>query len=339
MVIMAEALICFMIMIIALMNDPVHATESDRWMKNELQEEHGTIGFLEEDGIIRDPVSTAFGVPGWNRNDVHGIYVLDTLDSAPNTAIDLSAAGDGSVLGWLDSNNILYIAGDGGVKAPKDCSALFAWYENAKIIDLGGNLHTDDTTDFQYMFYHCYKAQQINLSGMNTEKADTFSKMFAYCQSITELDFSSFDTSSSDSFYQMFIYCDSLKRLDLSSFSVDSARTLSLMFYNCGNLEEIIFSPEKFDTSNVKRMMDLFLGCRNLSILDVSWFNMGEVTSVKNMFMGCRKLPDMDLTGWDLKNAEDHEGMFANSSLEYRYGRNGEYFFQFHRDVTNPWNT
>ena len=322
--------VCYFVLLAA--GRSIHAsTEGTKsWENNVLKEDHGTLGLLEEDGIIRNPVRTAFGVPGWSRENIQAIYILDSLDDMPNTAIDLSEAGDKSVMGWLVDGRILFIAGNGGVKAPKDCSSLFAWYENAKVIDLDGNLHTDDSTDFQYMFYHCYKAEQINLTGLNTEKVVSFSKMFAYCQGITELDFSSFDTSSSDSFYQMFNHCDSLKRLDLSTFSLESARTLALMFYYCVSLEEIIFSPDKFDTSHVKRMTDLFLGCGNLSLLDVSWFQMGEVTSVKNMFMGCRKLPvDMDLTGWDMKSVEEHDGMFAQSSLEIRYGSNGEYFFRF----------
>ena len=299
----------------------------EQWMENELREDHGASDSLEEDGLVKDPVENAFGVEEWKRDEIHGIYVIDSLADMPIDAVDLSAAGDGKVMGWLDTDNNLYIAGEGGVKAPEDSSALFAWYQNAEEIDLGGNLHTEETTDFRYMFYHCYNARKIDLEGMRTDCVQTFSKMFAYCQSIPELDLSSFDTRNSKSFYQMFIHCESLRKLDLTSFNPISARTLALMFYQCQSLEEILFSPERFDTSNVTRMTDLFLGCRNLSSLDVSWFNMGEVRSVKNMFMGCRSLPFIDLRNWDLGNVNSHEGMFAQSSLEYNYGANGEYFF------------
>ncbi len=297
------------------------------WEANVLKEEHGAQGDLAEDGIVKDPVETAFGVQSWKRKDIRGVYVLDTLEEMPADAVDLSESGNGSVMGWLDAEDNLYIAGEGGVKAPKDASGLFAWYQNAQVIDPGGNLHTEDTTDFRYMFYHNYKAQKINLTGMDTGKAETFSKMFAYCESITQLDFSSFETSCCRSFYQMFIQCISLKKLDLTTFNPVSAYTMALMFHSCKNLEEILFSPERFDTSNVQRMTDLFICCTKLSSLDVSWFDMGEVRSVTNMFMGCSSLPYMNLTKWDLKNVEEHDGMFAHSSLEVNYGQNGEYFF------------
>ena len=179
-----------------------------------------------EDGIVKDPVETAFGVQSWKRKDIRGVYVLDTLEEMPVDAVDLSESGNGSVMGWLDAEDNLYIAGEGGVKAPKDASGLFAWYQNAQVIDPGGNLHTEDTTDFRYMFYHNYKAQKINLTGMDTGKAETFSKMFAYCESITQLDFSSFETSCCRSFYQMFIQCISLKKLDLTTFNPVSAYTI-----------------------------------------------------------------------------------------------------------------
>ncbi len=308
------------------------AETSASWEMNELKEDHGAAEPMEESGEVSSPTETAFGVPQWYRSMIKGVYVLDSLADMPADAVDLSASEDGSVMGWLDEGDNLYIAGEGGVKAPENAAALFGWYQNAEVIDLGGNLHTEDTTDFRFMFYHDYNARQINITGMDTAKGTTFSKMFAYCKCAEELDLSSFDTSSAESFYQMFIHCDALKKLDLTAFRAGNARTIALMFYECGKLEEIVFSRENFNTSGIKRMTDLFLGCESLSSLDIGWFDMSSVQSVKNMFMRCKSLPYMDLSGWDLSSVKNHKGMFAGSSLELNYGKNGEYFF---RDEAN----
>ncbi len=309
---------------------PVSSTGD--WNNNLLKEDHGAVPPMEESGEESSSVITAFGVSEWRREDIQGVYVLDSLQDMPFDAIDISEDGNGSVMGWLDENKNLYIAGEGGVKAPQDMSALFGWYQNAKEIDLGGNLHTEDSTDFRFMFYHCYNAEKINLEGLDTSKATTFSKMFAYCSELSELDVSMFTTTASESFYQMFIGCESLEKLDLTTFSPVNARTVALMFYKCADLEEIRFSEELFDTSNVKRMSSMFLGCRNLRVLDISWFNMQSAESVRNMFTGCTSLPFIDLSSWDMPNVKNHRGMFENSSLEYNYGANGEYFFGYERN-------
>ena len=60
---------------------------------------------------------------------------MDTLEGSPADAVDISDAGDGSVMGWLDDNNRLYIGGNGGVKAQSDCNSLFAFCTNIQIID------------------------------------------------------------------------------------------------------------------------------------------------------------------------------------------------------------
>ena len=64
------------------------------------------------------------------RGEIIKITFLDTLETAPRDAWDLSEHQDRSVLGWVtgtSDNYLLSIAGDGGVIAPQNCSNLFAY--------------------------------------------------------------------------------------------------------------------------------------------------------------------------------------------------------------------
>ncbi len=299
------------------------------WTMNLLKEEHGATGKeLSRSANPPDMIETVFGVPGWNRLDVTGIYVRNTLEGVPENAVDLSAAGDGGVMGWMDESRNLIIAGEGGVKAPENSCALFAYFENAVTIDLGGNLHTDDTTDLSFLFYRCVNAQYINTSGLNTSKATTFLRMFTSCENITELDLSSFDTTNVQTLYQTFKGCSSLTRLDLTSFTTTNVTDYCLTFRDCGSLTQILLDPTRFDTTAARRMEDMFLNCVNLQIVDVTHFNMSNVESTQNMFKNCESLADMDLN-WTLSSIKFDEhnssyGMFENCPLSAKYGNDGE---------------
>ena len=326
------------------------------WTMNQLVEEHGAKGDLGESGNVPEKDTMVFGIPEWDRSAVTAIYVRDNLDYRPaNTvdlataraggvmgqkdeegnpvnAVDLSAAQDQGVIGWINAAGNLILAGEGGVKAPENGAALFAYYENAEIIDLGGNLHTDNTTDFQYFFYHCEKAHTITTSGMNTSMGTTFIKMFTACKSVQSLDLSTFDTSQSHSFYYMFQFCNALTVLDLRSFATPNVTQYSGMFRDCDNITEIILDPARFDTTQAARMTNMFTNCPHLQRVNVEHFNMRNVHSTSGMFDGCAELTQLNLYGWDLSGVpltddDNSNGMFANCPLQIVYGISGEYFF------------
>ena len=61
------------------------------------------------------------------RTQVCSVTVLDSLEACPEDAWDVSENGDGSVMAWTEESGDLfdlYLAGEGGVAAPADCSEL-----------------------------------------------------------------------------------------------------------------------------------------------------------------------------------------------------------------------
>ncbi len=293
------------------------------WHLNLLKEEHGAKGKLKRDGKVPEAKETVFDVQDWVRKNTTAIYVLDTLRDMPEYAVDISENHNYSVMGWMEGQT-LYIGGEGGVLAPENAAALFAWFENVKVIDLGGCLHTDKTSNFKYMFYHDYSLEYLNLSGIDTSLVEDMTKMFVECGSLRAVDLSSFRTDVCTSFYAMFNKCKSLTELDLSSFWTPNITTFYMMFANCTSLSRIIWDPRLFITGHVDCMAYMFHKCISLTSVDPSAFDMSMATNLTKMFHKCTNLSYVDLSRWNVRPDANRKDMFEESSLLPFYGENGE---------------
>ena len=185
-------------------------------------------------------------VPGSEilRSSIASITFVNMLDGAPGDAWDVSEAGDGFVLAWITSNGERYdltIAGQGGVRAPKDSGHLFASYENMTSLDFNGCFDTSAVTDMEAMFSGCSSLTTLDLSAFDTTGVMNMRWMFSGCSSLTTLDVSTFDTSSVTDMGLMFIGCSSLTMLDLSTFDTFAVRWMNSMFANCSSLTDIRF--------------------------------------------------------------------------------------------------
>ncbi len=294
------------------------------WHQNLLMEEHGAVGQLKRNGDVPDPKELAFGVPGWKRKNIRAIYVLDTLRDMPSDAVDISKNKDYSVMGWLDDRDYLYIAGEGGVMAHDSCSGLFAWYENAQIINFGGNLHTDAVRSFKYMFYHCYELRDLNLSGINTDELRDMTKMFVECKKLLSIDLSSFNTENVTSLYAAFNKCESLSSLDLSSFDTGNVETFYMAFANCKTLSNITWNSRYFTTSKAESMAYMFSNDTALNYVDVSGFDMSGVENMQSMFNNCTSLRNLYFGATSFKPGVNAQNMFNGSPFADIYGVSGE---------------
>ena len=176
------------------------------------------------------------------RTGTREIRFLSTLRDAPADAVDVSQERDGSVRAWL-VDDVLYIAANGDIYAPRDSSELFAFsfydsfiyeYETSlEAIDFGGCFDTENVTDMSRMFSNCESLTELDLSGFDTGNVTDMSDMFFGCSSLTELDVSVFDTSNVTDMSWMFSGCFGLTELDLSGFDTSNVTDTSLMFYGC----------------------------------------------------------------------------------------------------------
>ena len=250
---------------------------------------------------------------------------------------DVSSKKDASILAWyLDEDGDGYyeikIAGNGGVKANKDSSYLFANIgygidDTTNIYGLS-NLDVKNVTNMSSMFESCGYDSMVNLDlgdNFNTSNVTNMFQMFKYCgnKSITSLNLgNNFDTKNVENMGYMFYmvgYESNLKNLNLGDkFDTRNVTNMESMFNRCGaqamtNLD----LGDNFDTSKVTNMSHMFSECgytamTNLNLGDK--FNTSNVTNMTYMFWKCgyRALTNLDLGDkFNTGNVTNMSDMFA----------------------------
>ena len=301
-----------------------------------------TINRMQSDPFYEDTDDTdtlQVFLSGVLRKDVASITFLDTVTDAPEDSWDISEDGDGSVLAWVTGqapSYDLYIAGEGGVRAPENCLGLFAGYFNATSITFGTAFDTSDATDMTFMFAACEKLtaldvhsfdtshvtnmmgmfgdcpelSSLDISSLDTSLVTDMTYMFADCEKLTALDVQGFDTSHVTSMAGMFGGCSGLSSLDVSNFDTSLTTNMSLMFAYCNSLTSLDLS--NFDTSMITDMSFMFSYCNSLTYLDLGSFDTSLVTDMNSMFDDCFSLTDLDLRSFNTSNVTDMGQMFWN---------------------------
>ena len=233
------------------------------------------------------PAYSVFG-SDISKDSIDSIQFLSSLADAPDDAWDVSEAGNGSVLAWVtpsgDKRYDLFIAGDGGVWAPEDCTYLFAEYRWANSLDFNNAFFAAGCKSMRGMFFHDQFITELDISGWDTSSVTDMRAMFCFCSSLQELDLAPLDTSSVTDMSAMFSRCESMEKLDLSGFDTSSVTDMSDLFFQSWDLKEVDLSS--FDTSRVTNMSSAFYGCESLKELDLSSFDTSSVTDSTALLWG-----------------------------------------------------
>ena len=272
-----------------------------------------------------------------NAYQIKTVTFLDTLKDAPSDAWDASYLENRQVLAWAVEDGSLYdlyIAAEGGVVAPYDCSYLFEDFSKLERIYFNDAFHTTFVTDMTCMFTECEELKFLDLRCFDTSKVVSMGGMFSECESIRSLDVSSFNTSRVTTMAGMFSECSSLKQLELYNFDTSSVIDMEGMFFGCEKLEELDLSS--FDTQSVQEMQGMFesSGISELDIrsfntsnvismglmfcetglqnLDLSHFDTSCVRSMELMFSGCSSLETLDISSFDTSSVTNMTGMFSD---------------------------
>ena len=237
-----------------------------------------------------------WGQERYMRKDVKTLTFQSSLQNVPSSAWDVSEAGDGSVLAWMDNGN-LYVAADGAIAPNSNVSYLLQYFANLKTIDFGNCFDTSNVTDMHSMFAGCSSLTSLDLSGFDTSNVTYMSYMFQMCDNLSNVDLSSFSTSNVTNMRSTFESCGSLIRLDLTSFDTSKVTDMNSMFYECGSLTQLNLTS--FDTSKVTDMAFMFTSCNSLISLDLSNFDTSNVTNMLWMFGLCYDLTSLNLSNFD----------------------------------------
>ncbi len=226
---------------------------------------------------------------------------------------------------WVSDSKSTYIAFvAGSIKAPANCSSLFAYTNGVTLTNLAtlvfknfdtsnvttmshmfeghtGSLKVLDLSCFdtskvinmQQMFYNSSSLTSINVSSFNTSNVTTMANMFQGCSNLTSLNVLNFNTANVTSMRAMFLGLKKVTSLDLTSFNTAKVTKMEYMFQDGSGLTTINLSS--FNTSLVNNMANMFYGCRALQTLDLSHFDTSKVTDMTEMFRGCENLTTLKL--------------------------------------------
>ncbi|MCD8240689.1 MAG: DUF285 domain-containing protein [Oscillospiraceae bacterium] len=186
----------------------------------------------------------AFGILGKKipeipKSEILTVTFIDSLETMPSDAIDVSETNDDAVMLWLVNNGDyedyydMIIAGDGGVSISSG-ENLFAGYSNLVSIAFNGCVYTGDTKKMSGMFSGCESLTALDLSGFDTSSVEDMSYMFENCSSLSSLDVSGFDTSSVTNMDGMFAGCSALQELDISGFDMSNVASSANMLPEIG---------------------------------------------------------------------------------------------------------
>ena len=253
-----------------------------------------------------------WGQERYMRKDVKTLTFQSSLQNVPSSAWDVSEAGDGSVLAWMD-NGDLYVAADGAIAPNSNASWLFHKFVNLKTINFGNCFVTSSVTRMSGMFAGCSSLTGLDLSCFETSAVTDMYGVFSSCGSLTHLDLTSFDTSNVTDMSSMFDGCRSLTSLDLTSFDTSSVTDMGSMFDDCMSLPHLNLTS--FDTYKVTDMAFMISGCNSLTRLDLSNFDTSNVTNMLWMFGLCYDLTSLNLSSFDASAVTKMDNIFTRCDV------------------------
>ena len=140
---------------------------------------------------------------------------------------DASAAGDGSVMAYLNGTK-LTLAGNGTGKIYANPDASLAFCDQTALGIMNGDIDMSEANLF-FQLRHIY-----GLELLDTSLTTSMMGMFGGCASLQELDLSGFDTSGVENMQLAFGFCQSLNTLNLGSWdtnAVSNSENMIGMFY------------------------------------------------------------------------------------------------------------
>ena len=242
------------------------------------------------------------------RKNIDNVTFVSGISGKNNTAWDVSAQGDGSILAWYTKNSNgsfkVYIGSNYEIFANTNSTNLFHYVgestlcTSAETVTNLNLLNVSSVTNMKYMFRH---------TGMNA---------------MTKLDLgSNFNTQNVTNMQTMFgeTGYNSMTTIKLgNNFDTSKVIDMQWMFCNTGNKKMTSLNlGSKFNTSNVYEMNNMFNGCGYTAMTTLnlgSQFNTGKVTNMASMFVYCgyNSLTSLDLGSlFDTSKVTNMSYMFA----------------------------
>lgn len=216
------------------------------------------IPIWHEDNII-----TTVMAPGPTLNNIFNkrmtAFILAEYNiPIPDNAIDISEAGDGTIVTWYDLiNGIQYYKPIGVVeKVLLNPDSSYMFDSCTLLTTISSKLDTSKVVNMYCMFNECNSLAA--LPELNTSKVTDMYCIFNGCSTLTTIPI--LDTSNVTNMCDVFRGCGSLVYLDLSYFDTSKVTNMYGMFSNCHKLSTIIYG-EKFINDVCVNFEYMYLNC------------------------------------------------------------------------------
>ena len=233
----------------------------------------GDVIWLNRGGLIKPVLapSSSWYKGTTAKNTITEISLVDSYTStgSETESWDASAAGNGSVMAYIDGTKLI-LAGNGYGKIFANADSSYAFGGNtsstkfSSLTTVTGMelFDTSRVTDMSNMFYNCWKLTSLDVSNFNTSNVTNMSYMFYSCRNLTSLDVSNFNTANVTDMHFMFYGCG-LTSLDLSNFDTSNVTDMHNMFNSCSKLTTI-YASDRWSTANVTSSSNMFKSCSSL---------------------------------------------------------------------------
>lgn len=211
--------------------------------------------------------------------------------SVQNNPIDISTAGDGSVILSTDGlNAYVYGAYIEDVKAPSSLSYFLNRNVRLQTIKVGS--HLVEATDLQ--------------------------SSFCDLPSLTTLDLSELDVSKVTNVAYLVAGNDKLTNLTLWN-GVAKVTECKFMLSQCSSLET--FDCSKLDTSGVSSFYGMFDTCSKLQLTNLGSMNVSNATDMSYMFRNMQSMTSFDISNWNpnQRNIHSLEGTWKKGSTTHTF--------------------
>ena len=265
------------------------------------------------------------------------VYDRFTNTYEDDTAWDVSAMGDNSIIAWYEpsANGTVkvYIGSNDEIFGNVDSSYLFSYIgdsNNCTATEIISNielLNTGNVTNMSYMFQNTGYTAMTSLDlgdKFETSNVTNMANMFLNTgyTAMTSLELGdNFDTSNVKNMSNMFFNTGSnaMTSLDLGDkFYTSNVTNMSYMFQNTGYTAMTSLDlGDNFDTCNVTDMSGMFfqIGHDLMTSLDLKdKFDTSKVTNMEYMFRYTDNLINLDLGDkFDTSKVTDMRGMFEQT--------------------------
>lgn len=174
--------------------------------------------------MLRQDFLEVLGIP---RARIRIATFLSIRREAPEEAVELSS---GSVLGWVQEDEHLFIAADSGINGAESAQGLFAGCISLTEVHVEG-WNPCAATDMEGMFRGCVSLERLDIGSWQADNVQTLKGMFEGCTGLRQLKFGSWELPAARDMEAMFKDCASLAGID--GFPLDHAAIDATTFTGC----------------------------------------------------------------------------------------------------------